>query len=239
MASRLGHADVCVMGAGPAGACIALRLARLGHQVTLVERSTFPRRHLGESLSPGVRPLLESIDATAALATLRPIHRVDVNWGAKHTPRLDPEGAGSLVDRALFDQALAGAAQEAGVRLLQPARARALRFDGDCWQLDLVTPTGDFALEAGYLVDSTGRAGGRRTSSASGNARTLAVYGYWTGQKLPPVPRIESDTDAWRWSVPLPDGTHNLQVFIDAGQLRQLDGKSLAQWYQEHIARCG
>lgn len=231
--------DVCVIGAGPAGACIAVRLASLGHRVTLVERSTFPRRHLGESLSPGVRPLLESIGATGALATLNPIHRVEVNWGANHSPRLDPVGAGSLVDRALFDQALVATAQEAGVKLLQPARLRARHFDGNCWRLDLVTPAGGVALQARYLVDSTGRARGRRSLPKSAKTRTLAVYGYWTGQGLPSIPRIESDDHEWRWSVPLPDGTHNLQIFVDAGQLRHLEGNHLSHWYQERLARCG
>ncbi len=239
MALPFGAADVCVMGAGPAGACIALRLASLGHRVTLVERRMFPRRHLGESLSPGVRPLLESINATGALASLNPIHRVDVNWGANQSPRLDAEGSGSLVDRALFDQALVEAAQGAGVKLLQPARVRGQHFDGNSWQLELLTPSGNAALEARYLVDATGRSGGRKTSCTSANARTLAVYGYWTGQGLSSIPRIESDTDEWRWRVPLPDGTHNLQIFIDAGQLRHLEGKNLSQWYQERLARCG
>lgn len=239
MALPVVAADVCVMGAGPSGSCIASRLARLGHRVTLVERQPFPRRHLGESLSPGVRPLLESINATAALASLNPVHRVDVNWGANHSPRLDTEGSGSLVDRALFDHALVESAQEAGVELLQPARVRAQHFDGNRWQLELLTPSGSMTLQAGYLVDATGRSGGRQKSSAGASIRTLAVYGYWTGPGLPSIPCIESDTDAWRWRVPLPDGTHNLQIFIDAEQLRHLNGKSLSQWYQGRLAECG
>ena len=47
-------ADVCVIGAGPAGSTFAARMAQLGHHVHLIERQRFPRRHLGESLSPGV-----------------------------------------------------------------------------------------------------------------------------------------------------------------------------------------
>ena len=236
MASTPGVADVCIMGAGPAGACIALRLASMGHRVTLIERCKFPRRHLGESLSPGVRPLLESIHAAGALACLDPVHRVEVNWGANHSSRLDPEGSGSLVDRGVFDQALVADAQQAGVDLLQPARVRAQHFDGNCWQLDLLTPAGSVALEARYLVDATGRSGGRQ---AGMNARTLAVYGYWSGQGLPPAPRIESGADEWRWSVPLPDGTHNLQIFVDAGELRRLKGNKLSQWYQRRLEGCG
>lgn len=55
-------ADVCVIGAGPAGSTFAARMAQLGHQVHLIERERFPRGHLGESLSPGVMTLLRVAD---------------------------------------------------------------------------------------------------------------------------------------------------------------------------------
>src|SRR4029077_9705581 len=48
------NADVMVVGAGPAGSSIALRLARAGVDVALLERSRFPRTKVcGEYLSPG------------------------------------------------------------------------------------------------------------------------------------------------------------------------------------------
>ena len=45
-------AEVCVIGAGPAGSIFATRMAQLGHQVHLIERQRFPRAHLGEFLAP-------------------------------------------------------------------------------------------------------------------------------------------------------------------------------------------
>jgi flavin-dependent dehydrogenase len=44
---------ILIVGAGPAGAAAAIRLAQDGFQVTLVEREKFPRRKLcGEFISP-------------------------------------------------------------------------------------------------------------------------------------------------------------------------------------------
>src|SRR5688572_29358999 len=59
--SRHHETEICVIGGGPAGSTVARELASLGHDVILVERAPFPRRHIGESLSPGILPLLDLI----------------------------------------------------------------------------------------------------------------------------------------------------------------------------------
>jgi flavin-dependent dehydrogenase len=44
--------DVVIIGGGPAGATVATLLAKVGRKVLLLERSRFPRFHIGESLMP-------------------------------------------------------------------------------------------------------------------------------------------------------------------------------------------
>ena len=44
--------DVVVMGGGPAGAAASTFLAQYGYDVLLLEKETFPREHIGESLMP-------------------------------------------------------------------------------------------------------------------------------------------------------------------------------------------
>src|SRR5687768_4900928 len=51
MAAAFDH-DVVVVGAGPAGAATAARLAQKGRSVLVLESETFPRFHIGESLLP-------------------------------------------------------------------------------------------------------------------------------------------------------------------------------------------
>jgi flavin-dependent dehydrogenase len=46
------HYDAIIIGGGPAGATSATLLAQNGHRVLLVEKTTFPRYHVGESLMP-------------------------------------------------------------------------------------------------------------------------------------------------------------------------------------------
>ena len=44
--------DAIIIGGGPAGTTSATLLAKKGHRVLLVEKTTFPRYHVGESLMP-------------------------------------------------------------------------------------------------------------------------------------------------------------------------------------------
>ena len=112
--------DVCVVGAGPAGSVIASRMAQLGHTVCLVERSHFPRRHLGESLSPGVLPLLDTIGAKSAVesAGFRRVRSVLTNWDGALNERVDAREQGMLVGRGQFDAILVNQARSLGVRVL-------------------------------------------------------------------------------------------------------------------------
>ena len=45
-------ADVIVVGGGPAGATLAALVAMQGHRVIVLEKETFPRHQIGESLLP-------------------------------------------------------------------------------------------------------------------------------------------------------------------------------------------
>jgi len=99
---------IAVIGAGPAGCVFAARMAQLGYEVTLVERLAFPRRRLGESLSAGVLPLLETIGARGAVETagFSRVHVVRTAWVEDEVERRDPDGRGLLVDRGQFDALL-------------------------------------------------------------------------------------------------------------------------------------
>jgi 2-polyprenyl-6-methoxyphenol hydroxylase-like FAD-dependent oxidoreductase len=55
--------DVVIAGGGPAGSVCAATLAQKGLQVLVLEKTKFPRFHLGESLLPNSLPVLEAIGA--------------------------------------------------------------------------------------------------------------------------------------------------------------------------------
>jgi 2-polyprenyl-6-methoxyphenol hydroxylase-like FAD-dependent oxidoreductase len=56
---------VLVVGGGPAGSTAATALAQAGLDVRLIESALFPRYHIGESLTPSCRAVLEAIGVAA------------------------------------------------------------------------------------------------------------------------------------------------------------------------------
>jgi flavin-dependent dehydrogenase len=123
--------DVLIVGAGPAGSHLALRLARAGWSVTLLDRARFPRpKPCGEFLSPECLPMLEDLGLrTRALALgARDVHGMRIfGYGHATRGRYAPIGRaiarfdhGYAVRREVLDElAVRRAGATDGVRLLE------------------------------------------------------------------------------------------------------------------------
>lgn len=233
--------DICILGGGPAGSVLAIRLAQLGHEVCVVERAAFPRRHLGESLSPGALPLLASIGLRPAMASggFTPVRTVAIHWDQGPQQREDPTSQGLLVDRGHFDQSLLNHARALGVRVFQPATVaeKALRDDG--WNLRIETEAGALELRAAFLADATGRAARLRSHRRPTGCRTVALHAYWQGRELPTQPRIEAGEAEWYWGVPLPNGVYNTLIFLDAARFRAARASLLSEGFRALIEHSG
>jgi geranylgeranyl reductase family protein len=73
--------SICIVGAGPAGATVALQLNRLGIECTIIDKSTFPRDKVcGDGLSGKVITILEKIDADLA-ERFRAFENKQPSWG--------------------------------------------------------------------------------------------------------------------------------------------------------------
>jgi flavin-dependent dehydrogenase len=198
----------------------------------LVERANFPRRHLGESLTPGVLSLLESIGAGPAIeaAQYPRVRKVRSRWD-EDRERVEPDGQGMLVDRGHFDRLLLDHAHGCGVRILQPATVVKLERCSGGWSAAVRDQGRITELEARLVADASGRAGALRRRRCRTGPKTLALHAYWTGEGLPDHPRIEAGANAWFWGVPLPDGVYNTLVFLDPHDLRALRGTLAAKFH--------
>jgi flavin-dependent dehydrogenase len=219
------NTEICVVGGGPAGSVIALRLAELGHDVCVFEKAAFPRPHVGESLTPGVLPLLEMIglrERVEEAGFLRP-SRAFVDWGNEIRHDMPSPGpAGFQVDRGRFDKLLLDGAAEAGVRVLQPAAAqKPVHQAPNGWRIKANWNGQATHIDAKFLVQASGRLSllpGRKRKCGQ---PTIALYAYWNGEAFEgPETRIEAGRRQWYWGAPLPDGSFNATVFVDPGHCR-------------------
>jgi flavin-dependent dehydrogenase len=210
--------DVCVLGAGPAGATVAGRLARLGHRVVVLERGTFPRPHVGESLSPAAWAVLDAagVPRTAVRATGVQVRTAGVRWRTDDEEHL-ALGDGLTVDRGAFDALLLEHARAAGAVVRAPVRAgRPERIAGG-WRV----PTPEGPVDARFLADATGRRrllGGRRMPTSP---RTVAVHARLAADWPDDAPqtRITALADGWLWAAVLPGGDVRAMAVTDPGFL--------------------
>ncbi|CAL1521020.1 geranylgeranyl reductase family protein [Chitinophaga sp. MM2321] len=74
---------VCIIGAGPGGACAALQLAQLGIECIVADKAVFPRDKVcGDGLSGKVLTILERIDKEMGARLQKAAFKMD-SWGVK------------------------------------------------------------------------------------------------------------------------------------------------------------
>ncbi|NUO97743.1 MAG: NAD(P)-binding protein, partial [Nonomuraea sp.] len=121
-----------VIGGGPAGSIAATLLARNGIDVRLLERERFPRYHIGESVSPSCRTIIDyagahdKIEARGYTAKEGLLLRwgAERDWTVDWAATLGPDVRSWQVDRDDFDQVLLDHAASQGVEVIQEARVR-------------------------------------------------------------------------------------------------------------------
>ncbi len=202
--------DVVVVGAGPAGSATAIGCLRAGLRVALLDRVEFPRFQVGESVHPGIEPLLNTLGvAKAAVMASRIRH--DGIWVVRHGARtfvpFDPRGdrrwRGFQLDRAQFDQSLCDTARTLGAAVTQKCGVSGVRRVGD----DMLIESSQGQFRSRVVVDATGRS--RTIASTLGlwtdrcSPRIIAKYGYRGGRlrRLSDRPVFAIRRSGWQWTA--------------------------------------
>lgn len=156
--------DALVIGAGPAGLAAAARLARWCEAVTVVEwRPRDRRRRAGEHLPPATLRTLTARGLQDLLADRRHGESSGVRsvWGGQDAADRNYvfalPGRGLNLERAVFDDALAAHAEQAGARVLFGAPLTRLTPIGAGYAATIGGPDGPRRLTAGNVVDASGR----------------------------------------------------------------------------------
>lgn len=146
------HLDAIVVGSGPAGSTAALRLAKAGVRVAVVEKQRIPRY---KTCGGGVvgRALAWAEAAVTASCESR-AHRAQLTFSDMHGEYelRDDAALVHLVMRDRFDQELLRAAQRSGAQLLEDCAVTGAQWNSGKWLLD----TSRGALQAPVVVAADG-----------------------------------------------------------------------------------
>lgn len=156
--------DVCVVGGGPAGSSLAIRLAKAGLNVVLIEQKKFPRAKLcGEFISPeclthfdelGIGPAISQAGGTDLYETV--FYARGGKSIAVKSEWFGQENSSALgLSRAEMDNLLLERAREVGVEVKEECSVAGLRFEGE--RVSGVTLRDSIEIDARLTIDATGR----------------------------------------------------------------------------------
>ncbi len=236
------HAEVVVLGGGPAGATVATLLAQQGREVVLLEKAVTPGFRIGESLMPETYWILQKLGMLETLRESRSTVKASVQFigesGRKSKPfyffeRNDHEAAYTWqVEREWFDQAMLDNAAEKGVDVRMGVTALEVLFEADrAMGVETVDDQGSKQeIRSRVLVDATGltslvsrRLGLRKRDPKLNKAAIFAHYENGVRDEgVDEGATLVIDTlrgQGWIWYIPLTRGRVSVGVVADPGLL--------------------
>ena len=226
-----------VVGGGPAGAAAGYWLAQRGHDVTVIERKTFPReKTCGDGLTPRAVKQLDDMGLGHELSRFHRYHGLRATGVGRELELRWPDHPvypdhGYVVRRRDLDGFVADNAVRAGARLLQGHEARQPIVERGFVRGATVSTTGvdgepvTSELRSEFTIVADGA--NSRFGRALGTYRTrewpygTAIRTYWESPRHAD-PWIESALDVkdrngatmpgYGWIFPVGDGTVNIGV---------------------------
>jgi len=258
--------DVIVAGGGPAGSTAGALLSEYGHDVLVLERESFPRFHVGESLIPATYWQLQRLGLIGQLKASAFPKKYSVQFvtdtGKESAPfyfdEHDPHESSQTwqVNRADFDQMLLDNAASKGATICTNANVREIHFDADRAtgvHVQLRAEHGseviDQTVHADVVVDATGQ------SSFLANRLKLkmqdpllkkgTVWTYFQGAHRDPgkdegvtIILQTEGKKTWFWYIPLQDDIVSIGCTGDMHYMFEGTEKTPAAIFERELARC-
>lgn len=234
--------DVLVIGAGPAGTVAASIVNKAGYKVKIVEKQTFPRFVIGESLLPRC---MEALEEAGFLDAVRKAGFQE-KGGAKFVKNgkiCDYRFAEQFtkgwewtwqVPRAEFDKILADTVQEQGVSLSYQTTVTGIEFHDDHSVTTVTDADGNSSqIEARYIIDGSGygrvipRLLGLEKPSNMPGRRALFAHTRDLRRAMSDEPNritiVVHEPGVWIWIIPFSNGVTSLGFVGDPGYFKRFE----------------
>lgn len=252
--------DCIVIGGGPAGATVGTILADYGHHVLILEQSTFPRHHIGESLMPQTWwtfkrlglldqlkcsdfPLKESVQFVSASGKdSQPYYFSDRDANEWSTTWQVP--------RDQFDKMMLENAKTHGVKIRQGVRVSEVLFEGSrAVGVKVENNQHSSQIRAKVVVDATGMSTllskQLKLRESDPDLKNASIYAYYKnalrdeGRNAGATIIIHtSNRKGWFWFIPLPDNLTSIGVVAKPAYLFTGRGDDPLAILDEEIAQC-
>ena len=239
------QADVLIIGAGPSGAAAGALLNKRGYKCCIIERESFPRFSIGESLLPHCMDVL----AEAGFLDAVQAHGFQLKDGARFLRRGEyatfefadqfTEGWGYTyeVQRAEFDKILADQAQAQGVQINYQQTVEEIDVSDQSVRLTARDSGGELQeYEGQFLLDASGfgrvlpRKLGLEKPSTFPVRQSIFTHiedgidwpGYDRDKIL--VTIHPENRDVWSWLIPFSNGRASVGVVAEQAFLDGVPG---------------
>lgn len=233
--------DVVIIGAGPAGSIAAAKLLKEGKSVLVLEKLTFPRFVIGESLLPHIMDYLKDLDLLSVIEKQEfqikdgvCFHHNESNCPFTFDTQFT-ENAWKYtwqVKRADFDNALIQEVEKRGAKVIFKANVNAVSNSKDKQTISYSLEDGsEHQVSASFVIDASGY--GRvlpRLKNLEIPVDTPPRGAVFThirdtnrtedaGRNI--FVHVFRNNTAWFWSIPFSDGTTSVGIVSDTAYIEE------------------
>ncbi len=252
--------DCIVIGGGPAGSTTSTILADHGHRVLLLERSKFPRHHIGESLMPQTYWTLKRIGMLEKLkasdfTVKESVQFVNANGKMSqpyYFPDRDPNewSVTWQVKRDRFDKMMLDNAREHGVEVRENVAVKEVVFEGNrAVGVRAVIDGAPRDIQCKVVIDATGVNAllSKQLDIREGEPglKNAAIYAYWKGAHRDEGRNAGAtlviytpDKQGWFWSIPLENDITSIGIVAKPQYLITGRGDDPMATLQYEIENC-
>ncbi|OUR99682.1 hypothetical protein A9Q84_01265 [Halobacteriovorax marinus] len=242
--------DLIVVGGGPGGSAVASYIAKSGKKVLLIEKETFPRFRIGESLLPYSMEIFEDLGFDKVLAEGKYIRKegamfVDVAKDTSCYFDFDDGGKAKYpfcyeVDREIFDKDFLEHAQSLGVEVRQPEEY----VDSEFFDDHVVVKTTEGKYQTKFVIDATGSKAliHRKFVDRVANptySNNFSVFTQFTGVDRSFL-RNEGDicigilkNNFWSWQIPFKGESTSIGIVANQAELAAAD--NLEEFFEKRL----